>query len=169
MKPKLLLVLLLITGIAYFLYFREGPERVRVGDPAPSLTLPARNGKAISLQDLRGRAVLINFWATWCPPCREEMPSLERLKTRFDGKNFELLAVSVDEEGGPAIDRFLKKVPVTMTILLDPQGETAARYGTYRLPESFLIDKNGILVKRYLGPRDWTDPEIVAEIEKYAN
>lgn len=167
MKPRTLLILLLIAGIAYFLYLSEGREGLKAGSPAPGFSLPSKNG-VVALDQFRGKVVLINFWATWCPPCITEMPSLENLKKRMEGKAFQLLAVSVDEEGWGPIDRFVEKTPLTLSILLDVRGDVADLYGTSRLPESYLIDKKGVVVKKYVGPRDWTDPKIIAEITNYA-
>jgi len=166
MKPKTLLILLLIAGTAYFLYMSESHEGLKVGSPAPGFSLPSKNG-VVALDQFRGKVVLINFWATWCPPCVYEMPSLENLKKKMEGKDFQILAVSLDEEGWPVIDKFVAKTPMTMTILLDSRGDVPTEYGTSRLPESFLIDKNGAIVKKYVGPRDWTDPKIIAEITSY--
>ncbi len=167
MKPRFLLILLLAAAVGYFLYVYEGPQGVRVGNQAPDFSLPSRR-EAVRLQELRGRIVLLNFWATWCPPCVSEMPSLEALRKRMAGQDFQLLAVSVDEVGWEAIDRFLARIPVSMTILLDARGDVSSLYGTYQLPESYLIGRDGRILKKYVGPRDWMDPAIVSEIEQYA-
>ncbi len=118
----------------------------------------------MTLDQFRGQAVLLNFWATWCPPCVTEMPSLDDLRKRVDGRSFQILAVSLDEEGWEAIDRFLEKMPVGLKILLDARGEVSNRYGVTLLPESYLIDPKGIVVKKYTGPQDWNDPRVVEEI-----
>jgi peroxiredoxin len=165
-KSKFLLILLLVAGIAYFMYLREGPGGAGVGEKAPSFMLPGRS-TSVRLEDFKGKVVLLNFWATWCPPCVHEMPSLEALHQHMQGKNFEILAASVDEGGWTAIDRFLKAVPVTLTILLDARGDASGLYGVYQLPESYLIDQTGMIVRKYVGPRDWMDPALVAEIEGY--
>ncbi len=167
MKAKAFLFFLLISGLAYFLYIYQGPERTQVGSAAPTFSVAGRSSE-IKLEDFRGKVVLLNFWATWCPPCVHEMPSLENLHQRLRDKDFKILAVSVDEGGWNAIDRFLKQLPVTLDILLDARGDVSSLYGTYQLPESYLIDKKGVIVRKYVGPRDWTDPSIVSEIEKYA-
>ena len=166
MKPKLLFLLLLSAVVVYFLYLSKGEEKVRVGAKAPFFTLPTRI-ESISLDRYRGKVVLLNFWATWCPACRQEIPSLEALNLQMQGKDFQLLAVSLDEEGWPAVDRFLSVYPLTIMILLDVRGDVASLYGTYQLPESYLIDKNGTIVKKYVGPEEWTDPQILKEILKY--
>lgn len=167
MTSRTLLTILLIAVIGYLLYLRVQRESVElVGVQAPSFSLPSRDGMD-GLEKYRGKAVLLNFWATWCPPCVVEMPSLERLNQQMRGKDFQILAVSEDEGGWAPIDRFLKRLPLTMTILLDGRGDAAALYGTNSLPESFLIDKKGIIVKKYQGPRNWMDEKIVSEILGY--
>jgi peroxiredoxin len=167
MKPRFLLILLLVAAVVYFLYVYQGPEGLRPGDPAPDFSLPSKSG-AVMLKQFRGSVVLLNFWATWCHPCVREMPSLEGLKKRMEGKGFELLAVSVDDAGWGVIDRFLERVPVTMSILLDARGDVSSLYGTYQLPESYLIGRDGRILKKYVGPRDWMEPALVREIESYA-
>jgi len=167
MKTKLFLVLLMVAALGYFLYIYQGPEGTRVGSIAPLFSAAGRSA-SVKLEDYRGKVVLLNFWATWCPPCVHEMPSLEGLHQRLRGKDFQILAVSVDEGGWEAVDRFLKQLPVTLDILLDARGDVSSLYGTYQLPESYLIDKSGVIVQKYVGPRDWMDPSIIMEIEKYA-
>ena len=167
MTSRTLLTILLIAVIGYLLYLRVQRESVElVGVPAPSFSLPSKGGM-IGLDEYRGKVVLLNFWASWCPPCVSEMPSLERLHRQMQGKDFQILAVSEDEGGWAPIDRFLKRLPVTMTILLDGRGDAAALYGTNELPETYLIDKKGVIIKKYRGPRNWMDEKIVSEILGY--
>lgn len=168
MKSKLLLILLLIVGLGYFLYVYQGPQRIQAGAQAPLFSVAGRDA-SVRLQDYRGKVVLLNFWATWCPPCVGEMPSLEALHQLMKGKAFEVLAVSVDEGGWAAIDNFLQRQPVTLNIFLDSKGDVSSLYGTYQLPESYLIDRRGVIVQKYIGPRNWTDPDLVSEIEKYVD
>lgn len=164
MTSRTLLTLLLIAAIVALLYLRVQREAVElVGLSAPNFSLPSKGGM-VRLEDYRGKVVLLNFWASWCPPCVAEMPSLDHLNQRMQGKDFQILAVSEDEEGWAPIDRFLKRLPLTITILLDPRGDAAALYGTNELPETYLIDKRGVVVKKYRGPRNWMDEEIVSEI-----
>ncbi|QQR80810.1 MAG: TlpA family protein disulfide reductase [Deltaproteobacteria bacterium] len=108
---------------------------------------------------------MVNFWATWCPSCVQEIPSLEALNQVMKDKPFEILAVSVDEEGWPAIDSFVKKFPMTFPILLDVQGMVSSQYGTYQLPESYLIDSKGKIIQKYIGSMNWMDPKILGEIQ----
>lgn len=167
MRLKIPLVFLAIAALVCFVLLRKGFQGVSEGSLAPSFSLASQGGVLTTLDRYRGRVVLLNFWATWCPPCVQEVPSLEMLKRQMEGKAFQILAVSVDEEGWPAIQQFLKKVPVTMMILLDARGDIASRYGVDFLPVSLLIDKTGRILKRFVGPRDWTEARTVEEIKKY--
>ena len=167
-KSKILVFLLIIAAAVYFFSIHENPAKIKEGQQAPSFILPSREGK-LSLEQYRGRVVLLNFWATWCPPCIDEMPSLENLKKIMEGKDFEILAVNIDEEGWPAVDRFMKQHPLTLVVLSDPLGDVASRYGTYQLPESYLIDKQGVIVKKYIGSKNWEDPAILKEINSYVH
>jgi peroxiredoxin len=130
------------------------------GIPAPDFTFPGPNGERISLSDHRGKVVLVNVWATWCPPCVEEMPSIEKLYKKFKGEKFEILAVSIDAEGAKAVAPFMKKHRLTFPALLDPEGTIKTAYRVTGVPESFIIDKGGILVGKIIGARDWAAPEV---------
>ncbi len=164
MKTKSLLMLLAAAGILYAVYMAQTHSNADIGEKAPAFTLPTKT-TSIQLSDFRGKWVLLNFWATWCPPCRAEMPSLDELKNKMEGPDLKVLAVSVDEAGWPAVDAFLAREPVTLTVLLDARGNTASQYGVFELPQTFLIDPKGRIVREYQGPRDWMNPEVVSEIE----
>jgi peroxiredoxin len=107
-----------------------------------------------TLSDLRGRIVLLNFWATWCQPCEDEMPAMDRLYAELAGPGFEMLAVSVDT-GRAEVEAFQERLGVRFPILLDPEKKVSTSYQSYRFPESFLIDREGRILARYIGPRDW--------------
>ena len=129
---------------------------------APDFDLADSSGKQWSLHALRGRPVLVSFWATWCPPCVEEMPSLEALARRL-GEGATVLAVSVDENWD-AIRRFFPG-GTPLTVLLDPTRQAPARFGTSKFPESFLIAPNGQVRHAFINQRDWSLPEAAACIE----
>jgi len=128
--------------------------------PAPDFTFPGLDGKMVSLSDLKGKVVLVNIWATWCPPCVDEMPSMEKLYRKLKGKNFEILAVSIDESGLKAVAPFMKKSSLTFPALIDSKGTIKTVYGITGIPESFIIDQQGILLKKIVGPVDWATPNI---------
>ena len=137
------------------------------GTVAPDFTVSTLDGKQVSLSDYRDKVVLVNVWATWCPPCRQEMPSLERLYKALKGENFEILAVSVDaplgqtDEGGrPGGDlaAFAKEFGLTFPILHNPSGNIQDLYQTTGVPESFVIGKDGVIYKKVAGPSEWDQP-----------
>jgi len=142
------------------------PEAVAVNRPAPDFTLPGGDGRSVSLSDYRGKVVVVNVWATWCPPCVDEMPSLEKLYQEFKNEPFEILAVSIDSDGNAAVQPFMKKHGLTFPVLLDSQAAIRTSYRTTGVPETFIIDKKGILVKKVIGPLNWAAPEILDYIRK---
>jgi peroxiredoxin len=110
--------------------------------PAPDFTLPARAGPEVSLSGLKGQVVLINFWATWCGPCRREMPLLDQLYQRYKGLGFAMLGVNVEEDSTLA-DRFLKDTPVSFPVLLDRQNAVSKLYDVTAMPSTVLVDREG--------------------------
>ncbi len=131
------------------------------GDAAPDFTLESISGNKVRLSELRGKVVLVNFWASWCPPCREEIPSLFSLNAALTGKNFRMLAVAIDEGGRETIENFFRKTGVSLPALFDPGGLAGKRYGITGVPETFIIDKRGVIRKKVVGPIDWADPEMI--------
>lgn len=123
------------------------------------------NGNTLKLSDLKGKVVLLNFWATWCPPCREEIPSMMKLNSFMTGKPFQMIAISIDEGGKQAIDSFFKETGFSLPTYLDESGASAKSYGLTGVPETFIIDKQGIVVKKIIGGAAWNSPEVVAFLE----
>lgn len=123
-------------------------------------------GNAVRLSALRGKVVVLNLWATWCPPCREEMPSMERLYRRFKDRDFVLLAVSEDEDGRKAVEPFVRDGGFTFPVLLDPERQVGAKYGVWGYPETFIIDRAGMVAERVIGPRDWASQASTDQIER---
>lgn len=132
-------------------------EAVKEPSAAPDFTLINPDGKKVSLKDFRGKVVFLNFWATWCEFCREEMPAMERLYQEFRGKGLEIVGVDVKDKRADAL-AFVKKLRVTYPIVLDPDGEVGVLYGAFGLPLSYLIDRKGMVVARLFGPADWYSP-----------
>lgn len=128
---------------------------------APALTLKDVNGKTHNLADLKGKVVLVNFWATWCPPCRREMPSMDRLARKLDGKSFAMLAVDIGEDADTVLNFFsqLDSYP-TFPILLDTRGKTMQTWKVAGLPATYLIDKQGNIAYSAVGGREFDHPEI---------
>jgi peroxiredoxin len=140
------------------------PSRKR---PAEDFTLPMPDGRKFRLSDHRGKVVLINFWATWCPPCREEMPSMERLYSERKDRAFALVAVSLDASP-TAVAPYLAQGGFTFPVALDPRMDLASAYGVRALPASFIVDPHGAIVAMALGPRDWAAPAAHALVEGMA-
>lgn len=157
--PILLISLFLPGSSAWAAAFRKL-------DPAmpPPLVLKDINGVNHNLANYRGKVVLINFWASWCPPCREEMPSMQRLKHKLDGKPFAILAVASGEETQDSI-AFLNIIKVNFDVLPDTDAAVTKRWKVYGLPTSFLIGPDGRLLYALTGPTEWDMPETVQLIE----
>jgi peroxiredoxin len=125
--------------------------------PAPDFALPTLSGESIRLSDLRGKAVLLNFWATWCVPCRTEMPTMEALYQAYRDRGLAVVGINLDMLSTAGVETFVKEVTVTFPIVLDPSWSTARAYGVFGLPTTYLIDRQGNVVVREMGERDWTD------------
>lgn len=136
---------------------KQGQTSGLVGKPAPDFTLNNMQGQPVSLSDYRGKVVIVNFWATWCPPCREEMPSMEKLYREQRAAGLELLAINTEENGKRVVSKFLQRTPYSFPILLDSDSEAMNGYRVYRLPESFIVDRNGVVVERVVGARNWLE------------
>jgi peroxiredoxin len=132
---------------------------------APDFAVTDLDGRAVRLSALRGRVVLLNVWTTWCVPCREEMPSLGRLHARMRDQAFTLLAVSQDEEGRRVVEPFVQQTRLSFPVYLDPEHQVGDRYEVWGYPETFVIDRNGLVVERVIGPRDWASPQSIAKLD----
>lgn len=131
------------------------PSSVAVGTPAPDFTLVNMQGERVSLSDYLGQVVVINFWATWCPPCREEKPTMEGLYQQFKDDGLVFLAVNVEADGHQVVSQYLLRQSYTFPILLDGKAEVQGLYGVFRYPESYIIDRDGTVVEHIIGGRDW--------------
>jgi peroxiredoxin len=164
MRKATLVVIIAVLAVIGFLFFfgQNSGQRVKIvreGDRAPEFSLPALDGKAISLSSYRGKVVMVHFWATWCPPCVEELPALERLHRAYFGKDLEILAVSVDEGGAVDVEQFMRKNRFALPVLLNPDQSVSRQYGTFKFPETYLVDREGIVRLKIIGAADWTSPE----------
>ena len=142
---------------------QQGP--LQENSPAPVITVNSLNAKPLNLSDLRGKVVLLNFWATWCPPCREEIPSMMKLNSAMAGKPFQMVAVSIDEGGRPEIEAFFKNSGFSLPAYTDPDNRAAKAYGITGVPETFVIDKSGILIKKVIGPMAWDSPDVLSYLD----
>jgi DsbE subfamily thiol:disulfide oxidoreductase len=135
---------------------------------APRFVLPDLSGKVVRMDDLRGKVVLLNLWATWCPPCVEEMPTLEELSKKMVGHDFVLLAISEDERS-EKVGPWVEKRGLTFPVLLDAQGQIGGDLGITGYPETFIVDRAGRIVYHHIGYRNWAEPGIVAALERLMN
>jgi len=148
-----------VFGIALAIKLRPQLNLLEVGSTAPefdAVRLPS--GTPAKIEDYRGKVVLLNIWATWCPPCKVEMPSMEQLHRKLAGTDFRLVAVSVDEEDSTVVNKFVKDMGLTFEILHDRDGSIRRIYQTTGVPESFVIDRDGVIVKKVIGAADWGAP-----------
>jgi cytochrome c biogenesis protein CcmG/thiol:disulfide interchange protein DsbE len=168
------LVLALLLGAGWMVRDRFLP--VEVGTRAPSFAATDLQGRPVRLEDLRGQVVLLNIWATWCGPCRDEMPSMERLQRELGPRGLKIVAVSVDAAPGAVsaggqpggdVAEFARELGLTFTIWHDPSGEIQRVYRTTGVPESFVIDRNGVIQKKVIGATEWdtgSHPELIRRL-----
>ncbi|MBI5038940.1 MAG: TlpA family protein disulfide reductase [Nitrospirae bacterium] len=166
----ILIALVILIGIVGIVWRNSSKyEPVVVGAYAPAFTLTDMNGKEYTLSSLRGKVVFINFWATWCKSCKDEMPSMQILYTYLKEKNvpFEMLAISMDRVTTQKnIGTFVNSMGLKFPILLDPWGKTDGKYKLTGVPETYIIDKEGRLAEKVIGPRDWETVGAVQTIFK---
>ncbi len=136
----------------------SGTRPPRIGTNAPDFTVQDSE-RTVALNQLRGQVVVLNFWATWCPPCIEEMPSLVEMQRRMKAKGVTVLAVSIDVDEN-AYRQFVKDHAANLLTVRDPSEKTPNLYGTHAWPETFIIDRNGVMRRKFIGAVDWTDPQI---------
>ena len=137
----------------------RSPKPPLVGNPAPEFTVTDAD-RTVALKDLKGQVVVLNFWATWCPPCVEEMPSLVRMQQRLKAKGVTVLAVSVDVDQSN-YRQFLHDHGVSLLTVRDPDQKSNSLYGTFKFPETYVIDRNGVMRRKFIGAVDWTEPDIM--------
>jgi peroxiredoxin len=169
MKSRIFLTALIIIGAGVIVLlqtkdsFRHRAQNSwpKKGSPAPNFTLPDLTGSLVSLADFRGKVVLLNIWATWCLPCVEEMPSMEKLHREMEGEDFIILAVSIDNTGAEVVIPFVEKHDLSFTVLVDRKATLKSLFQATGVPESIIIDQKGIIVEKVIGARNWASAEIL--------
>ncbi|HUN87675.1 MAG TPA: TlpA disulfide reductase family protein [Terriglobales bacterium] len=154
LRPIVLLALILGLAGCY-----DSSRPTRIGSAAPDFVVQDSDRK-VALHDFKGQVVVLNFWATWCAPCIEEMPSLIDMAQRVKDKGVTVVGVSIDVDGG-AYHNFIKQHGVDFLTVRDPDQKSSSLYGTTGWPETFIIDRQGVLRRKFVGPVNWNDPEIV--------
>jgi len=155
----ILLVCLLASSGCY-----AGSHPSRIGSPAPDFTV-RDSDHTVTLSQFKGQVVVLNFWATWCPPCIEEMPSLVQMQQRMKSRGVTVLAVSVDADDN-AYHHFLQNHGVNLLAVRDPDQKSNSLYGTFKFPETYIVDRNGVVRRKFIGAVDWTEPEILDFLSK---
>lgn len=141
-------------------YSRIRINPIKGNKKAPDFSLKDLNGKGVEIKQFKGKVIFLNFWATWCGPCKEEMPGMEALHQQLKEKDFVMLTISVDYEGIKPVQEFINKQRYTFPVLLDPKGETLDLFEVKGIPTTFLIDKKGKMIGKAIGPRDWKSIEV---------
>jgi cytochrome c biogenesis protein CcmG, thiol:disulfide interchange protein DsbE len=142
----------------------SGSKPARIGTAAPDFIV-RDSDRSVTLSQFKGQIVVLNFWATWCPPCIEEMPSLVQMQQRMKDKGIVVLAVSVDASES-AYHQFLKEHNVNLLSVRDADQKSNALYGTARFPETYIIDRGGIVRRKFIGAVDWTEPDVIEYLGK---
>ncbi len=141
-----------------------GVDVPKVRLPAPAFTLSRLKDGEARLKDYKGKVVLLNFWATWCAPCREEMPAMQRLWERYRAQGFVIIAIAADRGSRKPVVSFVDKLALSYPVLLDPEGDVRNRYEVVGLPMSYLIGRDGKISGRLIGSREWDSPEADAVV-----
>lgn len=141
---------------------------VREGGAAPDFALKDLSGKTVRLSDFRGKLVLVNFWATWCPPCRGEIPSMAAMNKIMASSPFQLLTISIDEGGKSPVESLYSSMGVALPTLLDPSKSVGKLYGITGVPETFIVSKDGLVIKKIIGPLQWDSPDVIQTLKRFA-
>ena len=171
MRHLSLLVVVALAALAAKAIALEAPSNFALFDApklTPELTFADASGKAGKLSDFRGKFVLLNIWATWCVPCRKEMPTLDRLQTQLGGPKFEVLALSIDRNGAGAVQKFVAEIGVQhLAMRLDAEAEAPFKLGVVGLPTTLLINPQGEQIGRLIGPAEWDSPQMIKFLKSY--
>ena len=153
-----------LVALAAGIYSALRENVTGVGDTAPAFTITADSGRSISPANFGGKLLVLNFWATWCPPCVAEMPSLDQFQRSFAASGVVVLGISVDRST-EAYRALLRKTKLSFLTARDPEARISSSYGTFKYPETYIIDRAGKVVQKIIGPADWTEAELVGQIK----
>jgi cytochrome c biogenesis protein CcmG, thiol:disulfide interchange protein DsbE len=159
------LMVLMAAGLIWKVAGSLEEPVTRVGDSAPVFSVRTDSGKTLTPTSFGGKLLVLNFWAAWCQPCAAEAPSLDAFQKEFAGKGVVVLGVSVDTNKD-LYDRFKQQFNVTFETSRDPEWDLAAKYGTFQLPETYVIDTRGRVVQKVIAAKNWMDPDWIASIQK---
>jgi cytochrome c biogenesis protein CcmG, thiol:disulfide interchange protein DsbE len=164
---KLLLssIVLLAAGLVWIVSGTLEPKITNAGDMAPDFTITTDSGKTLTRENFGGKLLLLNFWASWCGPCVDEEPSLEAFSRQFRSDGVVVLGISIDRNE-KLYRRFIQRFDVTFPVARDPEANISASYGTFQIPETYLIDRNGRVLEKVISNQNWMDPDFVARVRK---
>jgi cytochrome c biogenesis protein CcmG, thiol:disulfide interchange protein DsbE len=164
---KLALLALFLAGAFFFAWYQGSRRIVGPGDQAPDFTLPTLSGSTVALHDFHQQVVVLNFWATWCPPCVDETPGLERFAEQMRPSGVVVIGVSEDHDRA-ALERFVTRYHLTYPIVHDLDQAAATRYGTFKYPESYIIGRDGRIARKIVGAIDWQNPDLLSTVQELA-
>ena len=147
------------------LFQKVGAKQMKVKKVAPNFSLEDLNGQKVELKNFKGKVIFLNFWATWCGPCKEEMPSMETLWQWYKGKDFLLLGISVDYGGVKTVKEYIERQRYTFRVLIDSRSKTLDLYEVKAIPTTLMIDRKGQIVAVAIGPRNWRSPEAASLVD----
>ncbi|MBX5496757.1 MAG: TlpA family protein disulfide reductase [Bryobacteraceae bacterium] len=163
---RLLLALIVICSAALVFVIYDGirERNVVVGDTAPNFRITTDKGKTVTRSDFGGKLLVLNFWATWCPPCIDEIPSLNEFQRQMADSGVVVLGISQDKNER-AYKRFMERTGIVFETARDPEANISAEYGTFKYPETYVIDSTGKVRQKYIGPVYWLDPKVISSIK----
>ena len=164
---KTVLLLLFLAGAVFFAFYQRPQRGIGPGDEAPDFTLPAVGGGSLALHDFRHRVVVLNFWATWCLPCVEEIPSLQKFADQTRNSGVVVIGVSEDQNRG-SLEKFTAEHHLSYPVAHDSNQSVAARYGTFKYPETFILGRDGRVARKIAGPVDWQNPHLLGAVQVLA-
>lgn len=164
---KVAVLLLILGGAVYLVLHQHQPRPLAIGDSAPDFTVPAIPSGSLDSRKYHEQVVVLNFWATWCPPCVEETPSLEKFAERVQSQGVVVVGVSVDEDR-KALQEFIDKYGITYAVGLDPDRALTGRFGTFKFPETYILDRYGRVAEKLVGVVNWDDPRIQSFVQELA-
>lgn len=160
LKGGIAVLLVALVGVIYD-GLRE--KVIGVGDTAPEFTITTDKGRTVSTSDFGGKLLVLNFWATWCPPCVQEMPTLDQFQKSLAAKGVVVVGISVDKDE-KVYKAFLNKANVSFHTARDPEAKINAEYGTFKYPETYVIDRRGKVLRKFIGPENWTDENMLRDV-----
>lgn len=164
-RAILLAILLLAGGLIFVVSGTLEARITNAGDIAPSFSIVADDGKTFTRDNFGGKLLVLNFWASWCGPCISEEPSLEQFARTFAPRGVVVLGISIDQNVN-LYERFKQRFGVTFPTARDPESNISASYGTFQIPETYLIDRSGKVLEKVISNQDWMDPEFLARVQR---